>query len=163
MIELATRVLMDAGLARKRAITLVGVAGFLFGVPSALSLGFFQNQDWVWGVGLMVSGFFFAFAVMKYGVDRFRITLINQAGSDIVIGRWWNWAMRLVMVEAVVLTIWWLWQAVQGGDLRATLTLFSSFNVGTVLIQWGVVLVVLLALNRFLASRMSGPAGSSEG
>jgi NSS family neurotransmitter:Na+ symporter len=163
MIELATRVLMDAGLARKRAITLVGLAGFLFGVPSALSLGFFQNQDWVWGVGLMISGFFFAFAVMKYGVDRFRVTLINQAGSDIVIGRWWNWAMRLVMVEAVVLTIWWLWQAVQGEDLRATLTLFSSFNVGTVLIQWGVVLVVLLALNRFLASRMSGPAGSSEG
>ena len=162
MIELATRVLMDAGLQRGRAITLVGTAGFLFGVPSALSLPFFQNQDWVWGVGLMVSGFFFAFAVMKYGVDRFRLTLINQAGSDITIGRWWNWAMRLVMVEAVVLTVWWLWQAVQGGDLMATLTPFSSFNVGTVLIQWAVVLVVLLLLNRFLAARMSGP-GDVEG
>ena len=162
MIELATRVLMDAGLQRGRAITLVGAAGFLFGVPSALSLPFFQNQDWVWGVGLMVSGFFFAFAVMKYGVDRFRLTLINQAGSDITIGRWWNWAMRLVMVEAVVLTVWWLWQAVQGGDLMATLTPFSSFNVGTVLIQWAVVLVALLLLNRFLADKMSGP-GDVEG
>jgi NSS family neurotransmitter:Na+ symporter len=162
MIELATRVLMDAGLQRGRAITLVGMAGFLFGVPSALSLPFFQNQDWVWGVGLMVSGFFFAFAVMKYGVDRFRLTLINQAGSDITIGRWWNWAMRLVMVEAIVLTVWWLWQAVQGGDLMATLTPFSSFNVGTVLVQWAVVLVALLLLNRFLADRMSGP-GDAEG
>lgn len=162
MIELATRVLMDAGLIRKRAIMLVGIAGFLFGVPSALSLPFFQNQDWVWGVGLMVSGFFFAFGVMKYGVDRFRVTLINQPGSDIVIGRWWNWAMRFVLVESVVLTVWWLWQAVQGGDLRATLTLFSSFNVGTVLIQWAVVLVILLALNRFLATRMSGPTDATE-
>jgi len=156
MIELATRVLMDAGWKRGRAISVVGGAGFLFGVPSALSLPFFQNQDWVWGVGLMVSGFFFAFAVMKYGVDRFRVDLVNQAGSDISIGRWWNWAMRLVMVEAAVLTVWWLWQAVQGGDLKATLTPFSSFNVGTVLVQWGVVLVALLTLNRFLAARMSG-------
>ena len=156
MIELATRVLMDAGLNRKRAITLVGAAGFLFGLPSALSIPFFQNQDWVWGVGLMVSGFFFAFAVMKYGVDRFRTNLINQAGSDITIGRWWNWAMRLVIVESVVLTVWWLWQAVQGGDLAATLTPFSSFNVGTVLVQWAVVLAVLIWLNRFMADRMSG-------
>jgi len=142
MIELATRVLMDAG--------------------SALSMPFFQNQDWVWGVGLMVSGFFFAFGVMKYGVDRFRVTLINQPGSDIVIGRWWNWAMRFVLVESVVLTVWWLWQAVQSGDLGATLTLFSSFNVGTVLIQWGVVLVILLGINRFLATRMSGQTDTTE-
>jgi NSS family neurotransmitter:Na+ symporter len=156
MIELATRVLMDGGLTRKRAITLVGAAGFLFGLPSALSIPFFQNQDWVWGVGLMMSGFFFAFAVMKYGVDQFRTKLINQPGSDITIGRWWNWAMRRVIVEAVVLTVWWLWQAVQGGDLAATLTPFSSFNVGTVLIQWAVVLAVLLGLNRFMAERMSG-------
>jgi NSS family neurotransmitter:Na+ symporter len=141
MIELATRVLMDGGLTRKRAITLIP---------------FFQNQDWVWGVGLMMSGFFFAFAVMKYGVDDFRTRLINQPGSDITIGRWWNWAIRLVIVEAVVLTVWWLWQAVQGGDLAATLTPFSSFNVGTVLIQWAIVLVVLLGLNRFMAERMSG-------
>ena len=55
-----------------------------------------------------------------------------------------------------------MWQAVQGEDLGATLTLFSSFNVGTVLIQWGVVLVGLLVLNRFLATRMSGQAASAE-
>jgi NSS family neurotransmitter:Na+ symporter len=162
MIELATRVLMDAGLSRGRAIPLVGGAGFLFGMPSALSLPFFQNQDWVWGVGLMLSGFFFAWCVVKYGVDRFRTTFINQPGSDIAIGPWWNWAMRLVLVEAVVLMAWWLKEAVQGGDLAATLTPFSSFNVGTVLVQWAVVLVVLVSLNRFLAARMSGDGEMPE-
>jgi NSS family neurotransmitter:Na+ symporter len=156
MIELATRVLMDAGLSRGRAIPLVGIAGFLFGLPSARSLPFFQNQDWVWGVGLMLSGFFFAWCVVKYGADRFRTAFINQPGSDITIGRWWNWAMRLVLLEAVVLLIWWLKEAVQGGDLAATLTPFSSFNVGTVLFQFAVVLVALVLLNRFIAARMSG-------
>ena len=156
MIELATRILIDAGLSRGRAIPLVGGVGFLLGVPSALSLPFFRNQDWVWGVGLILSGFFFAYGVLKYGVERFRTSLINQPGSDITIGRWWNWAMRFVLVEAVVLTAWWLWQAVQAEDLAATLTPFSSFNVGTVAVQWGIVLVALLSLNRFLSARMSG-------
>src|SRR5690606_22512880 len=97
MIELASRILIDLGLDRTRAITLVGAAGLLFGIPSALKIGFFQNQDWVWGVGLMMSGFFFAFAVLRYGVSRWRETFINQ-DADLRIGAWWDWAIRLVVV-----------------------------------------------------------------
>jgi NSS family neurotransmitter:Na+ symporter len=151
MIELAARVLIDLGLPRSRAIAIVGAAGFLFGVPSALKLGIFQNQDWVWGVGLMVSGFFFAFAVLRYGVTRWRETFINHEGSDIRVGAWWDWAMRLVAVEAVVLAGWWLWSA-RGAGFAATWTLFSAYNIGSVVIQFAAVLVALLALNRWLAS-----------
>ena len=39
---------------------------------AALSLDFLHNQDWVWGVGLMVSGFFFALAARKFGVEKLR-------------------------------------------------------------------------------------------
>jgi NSS family neurotransmitter:Na+ symporter len=154
MIEMASRVLMDLGLERGRALTLVGGAGLLFGIPSALRLGFFQNQDWVWGVALMLSGFFFAFAVLRYGVTKWRETFINQEGSDIRIGAWWDWAMRLVAVEAVVLAGWWLWSA-RGADFRATWTLFSPYNVGSVVIQFAIVVVVLLLLNRRLAAAVS--------
>jgi NSS family neurotransmitter:Na+ symporter len=150
MIELGSRVLMDMGLARGRAITIVGSAGLLFGIPSALKIGIFQNQDWVWGVALMLSGFFFAFAVLRYGVTRWRETFINHEGSDMHIGPWWDWAIRLVAVEAVVLAVWWLWGA-QGDDLSATWTLFSPYNVGSVLIQFAVVLVVLVGANKWLA------------
>jgi len=151
MIELASRALIDLGVPRSRAIGIVGVAGFLFGIPSALKLGIFQNQDWVWGVGLMVSGFFFAFAVLRYGVTRWRETFINHEDSDIRVGAWWDWAMRLVAVQAVVLAAWWLWSA-RGADFVATWTLFSAYNIGSVLIQFGIVVVVLLALNKWLAS-----------
>ncbi|MEJ2539208.1 MAG: sodium-dependent transporter [Gemmatimonadota bacterium] len=146
MVELASRILMDLGLARGMSIAAVGVACLVLGSPSALSMGVFGNQDWVWGVGLMLSGAFFAFAVLRYGVTEWRETFINHPYSDVRIGAWWDWAIRLVMVEAVVLMGWWLWGA-QGADWRATWTLFSPYNVGTVLIQWGVVLVVLVALN----------------
>jgi SNF family Na+-dependent transporter len=154
MIELATRVLIDAGMPRPRAITLVGGLGFLLGVPSALSMAFFDNQDWVWGVGLMLSGFFFAFAIARYGARRFRERFINHADSDIRIGAWWDFAVYLVIVQAVVLMGWWLYQAVTFDDLAGTFTPFSAFNVGTVLVQWGVAILAFVFLNTWLAGRV---------
>ena len=153
MIELASRVLMDLGMTRQSAIGVVGVAGVLFGIPSALKLEIFQNQDWVWGVALMVCGFFFAFAVLRYGVTRWRETFINQEGSDVHIGAWWDWAIRLVAVEAVVLLVWFLWSA-RSDDLRETWTLFSPYNVGSVLIQLGIAALVLFLANNWLAARV---------
>ena len=153
MIELATRVLIDGGMERGRAILLVGGIGFLLGIPSALSMAFFDNQDWVWGVGLMLSGLFFAFATIRYGVSRFREQFINTADADIRIGRWWDIAMYLVLVQACVLMVWWLWQAIDPADLGATFTLFSPFNVGTVLIQWGIALAAFLLLNNWLGRK----------
>ncbi|MGI9181634.1 MAG: sodium-dependent transporter [Longimicrobiaceae bacterium] len=153
MIELATRILVDGGMARSRAISLVGTAGFLLGVPSALSMAVFDNQDWVWGVGLMLSGFFFAFAVVRYGVSRFREQFVNTPDSDLHVGAWWDVAIYLVLVQAVVLMLWWLYQAVDFADLGASLTLLSAFNVGTVLIQWGVALGAFLLLNNWLVRK----------
>ena len=150
MIELASRALMDLGLPRSKAIAAVGVAGVLLGIPSAMKLEFFQNQDWVWGVGLMFSGFFFAVAVLKYGVTKWRKTFINQEGSDIHIGAWWDWAIRLVAVEAVVLAGWWLWSA-RGEGFSATWTLFSSYNIGSVVIQSVIALAVFIMANKWLA------------
>ncbi|HEV2130705.1 MAG TPA: hypothetical protein VGR27_06360, partial [Longimicrobiaceae bacterium] len=149
----ATRILVDGGMARSRAISLVGTAGFLLGIPSALSMAVFDNQDWVWGVGLMLSGFFFAFAVVRYGVTRFREQFVNSPDSDIRIGAWWDVAIYLVLVQAVVLMVWWLYQAVDFADLGASLTLLSAFNVGTVLIQWGVALGAFLLLNNWLVRK----------
>jgi SNF family Na+-dependent transporter len=153
MIELATRVLVDGGMVRQRAVVTVGIAGFLLGIPSALSMSFFDNQDFVWGVGLMFSGFLFAFAVVRFGVTQFRERFINQEGSDIRVGRWWDLVIYLVLVEAVVLMGWWLYQATNFQDLGATFTPFSSFNVGTLLFQWGIALVAFLLLNGWLARK----------
>ena len=148
MVELATRVLSDAGVERPRAVRLVGVLGFILGVPSALSLAVLHNQDWVWGVGLMVSGLFFAIAVIKYGVRRFREEQLNHEDSDIRIGRWWDVVIGvLVPLQAVVLIGWWLWQVWGPGALDP----FGVENVGTVLFQWGAILIVLLIANRYLA------------
>jgi len=152
MIELASRNLQDMGMTRGRSIGIVGVAGVLCGVPSALNMAVFQNQDFVWGVGLMLSGFFFAVAVLRYGVTDWRNTFINTGHSDIHIGGWWDWAIRLVVVEAVVLIVWWFIQ-VAGEGWAANLTLFSTANIGTTLIQWAAILSILLLANRYVIGR----------
>jgi NSS family neurotransmitter:Na+ symporter len=159
MIELASRVVMDLGLPRGKAIAVVGIAGLLCGVPSALNLSFFRNQDFVWGVGLMLSGFFFAFAVLRYGVSEWRETFINTGHSDVRIGAWWDWAIRLVVVEAVVLIVWWFLQ-VRGESFADTWSLFREFNIGTTLIQWAAVLAALLLANRWLVARTVGHAAA---
>ena len=69
MIELATRVLMDGGMARAAAVRLVAGAAVVCGIPSAVSLAVFENQDWVWGLALMISGLFVSMAVIRYRTD----------------------------------------------------------------------------------------------
>jgi neurotransmitter:Na+ symporter, NSS family len=153
MLELATRVLIDFGLRRRRALLLVGGGGFALGVPSALSMEVFRNQDWVWSLGLMLSGLFFALAALSYGLERLRREVVNGPGVDLPVGRWWVWVVGvLVPLEALVLLAWWLGQAAQG-DLAEVLAPWSTFNVGTVLVQWGIALAVLLAANRWLGNR----------
>ncbi len=153
MIELGSRVLRDMGMARERAVWTVSVVGFALGFPSALSLQVLHNQDWVWGVALMVSGLFFAIGVVISGVRRFREEQLNHPGSDIRIGRWWDVVIGVIVpLEALVLLVWWLWQA-RGWDPEGWLDPFGVENVGTILLQWGVVLLILILANRWLAAR----------
>jgi NSS family neurotransmitter:Na+ symporter len=113
----------------------------------------FRNQDWVWSLGLMLSGLFFAIAALRYGVERLRREVVNGPGVDLPVGRWWVWVVGvLVPLEALVLLAWWLGQAAQG-DLAQVLAPWSTFNVGTVLVQWGIAIAVLLLANRWLAAR----------
>jgi NSS family neurotransmitter:Na+ symporter len=156
MVELATRVLVDKGMARRRAITWVAIAGFVLGVPSALSLAVFENQDNVWGVGLLISGLFFGLAVLRYGVDDFRERFVNSAGSDMRIGRVWNVAIWVVTAEALILLVWWLSQTISEQGLAASIDPFARWSLGTVLLQFAVVLVLCIAFNRRLA-RLAHP------
>jgi len=144
MIELTTRIFMDMGLARKKAIVIVGVVAFVLGVPSALSMGFFENQDWVWGVGLLVSGFFIALAAITYGVRRFRADFINLEGNDINLGRIFDLFVFLIPVQFILLIWWWFSQAGGWTDI------FSSFSVGTCLFQWGLAIVLFIIINKWL-------------
>jgi neurotransmitter:Na+ symporter, NSS family len=156
MIELATRVLRDLGMPRSRAIVLVGGVGLLMGIPSAINNSVFGNQDFVWGVGLMVSGLLFASAVLRYGVTRFRQTFINTDHSDIHIGAWWDWAIRLVVVQALVLIVWWFWQV-------RTEDAWGAYGWANMLVQWVIAIIFFLAFNGWMVRRTESAAATETG
>ncbi len=153
MVELSTRTLIDFGIKRKRAIVLVSVFGFLLGLPSALNVNFLINQDWVWGVGLILSGAFISFSIIKYGIDKFRIEIINGYGSDVKIGKWYNYVIGLLIpIQVFVLIVWWLVSSI-GWDPQWW-NPFHTENFGTVIFQWIIVLTLFVLVNKFLVKRV---------
>ena len=157
MIKLSTRILIDFGIGQRQALIGICLAGFALGIPSAINLDFFANQDFVWGVALMISGAFIAFAVIRHGAARFREENIDHQPDDWNAGRLWDIAMRYVIPALAVLLLgWWLYQA---GSVYAPdrwFDPFDPFSIMTCLAQWGVALAVFIALNRWMARRTLG-------
>jgi NSS family neurotransmitter:Na+ symporter len=163
MVELAVRVLMDAGLSRRRALLAVACAGFALGMPSALSMDVFVNQDWVWGVGLLLSGLLFALVARRYGVEKLRTEVVNGEGCELPWGRWWTFVIAvLVPVEAVTLLVWWLWRARQS-DPEGWLNPLRPATAGTLLLQWAVVLACIGLHALWRRRRASAAVGSAVG
>lgn len=109
--EVIVRNLINAGFDRKKATIIVCLGVFILGIPSAYSVDILNNQDWVWGIGLLVSGLLFALAVYKYGVDRFRTEIINKS-SDIHVGKWYNYCIIMFPMMLAIVVGWWLWQSI---------------------------------------------------
>jgi NSS family neurotransmitter:Na+ symporter len=150
MIELAARTLVDTGMERGRAIAIVFAVGFALGVPSALSLDLLGNQDFVWGVGLMVSGLLVALVTAAAGTRRFRDEFAANP-DDWDPGAPWEFAIRRVVpVLAVALLVWWLWLSATEYAPDSWWNPFEPFSVMTCLAQWGVAVAFLLALRHRL-------------
>ncbi|MDP3921110.1 MAG: sodium-dependent transporter [Candidatus Omnitrophota bacterium] len=152
MFELGVCFFMDLGLTRKRAITCVAILSLLIGTPSALRQSFFDNQDWVWGIGLLLSGFFFAVLMRHVGMERIcRDLLPLRPGFERGIFRvlvFW-----VIPLEFFVLIAWWFYQSVTWDPDRWWHP-FAGLTIGACLFQWGILIVVLLFLNKRLSSRL---------
>ncbi len=149
LIELTTRTFIDFGFNRKKAVLIVTVSGFLLGVPSALNMDFFTNQDWVWGLGLLLSGAFISFSIIRYGVDKFRTEIVNGPGSDIKIGKWYNVIIAyLIPLQVTVLIVWWLIESANWDP--EWWNPFHAANVGTSVLQWAIALAVFIFFNKSL-------------
>jgi len=154
MLELVTRIFMDTGMVRKKAVLYVGLIGFVMGLPSAISLGFFNNQDWVWGLGLLLSGAFFTYTVILFGPKKFRKEVISMPKEGIKVGRWFEVVVWVFLpLQFLATIIWWFWQS-YSADPQNWLKINSPSSVGTVIFQWGVAIILFILLNKLIAKRL---------
>jgi len=153
MIEMAARSLIDGGMTRGGAIICVGTAGFILGLPSAISMAVFDNQDWVWGLGLMVSGLIFSQGVRLYGAGRFRREVLGGETSTIKIGPVFDLCVKyLIPVEFAVLMGWWFYQSIAANP-SDWWSPFGRFSVGTCIFQFVLALLLFRILNRWIAAK----------
>ena len=149
MIELAVKVFVDTGISRKQATIWICGIGFAFGIPSALNLTFFANQDFVWGVGLMVSGAFISYAVISFGVKDFRLKVINIRESDTKLAGWWDIILKYIIpVEVITLLLWWLYLSATEYAPDSWYNPLSPFSISTVILQWFVALGIVWFFNK---------------
>ncbi|RMG20901.1 MAG: sodium-dependent transporter [Bacteroidetes bacterium] len=159
MVEVAARTLEDAGMRRTRAINLIGILAFVMGAPSALWMDVLNNQDWVWGVGLMVSGLFFTLSIVPYGIKKFRQEQLNHPDSNIKIGPWWDLIIRvLAPLQMIFLIGWFIYQSIVSDPTGwwKPIDPDNIYNAGTFLFQFAVVLAILIAANGWIVKKMSG-------
>jgi len=150
MIELVTRVMVDYGFERERAALLAGGGGFFGGLPAALNIDFLNNQDWVWGLGLLLNGFLFALVVWKFGSTRFRREVMHIPLSGGKTGTCFDYLFFVVIpIEFLFMMGWWFWKSIAVYDPRGWWNPFHISSLGTCLFQWGVVLIILFGINRY--------------
>jgi NSS family neurotransmitter:Na+ symporter len=142
--------LMDTGVGRKKSVVIVTVAVFLIGLPSAIRLDFLNNQDWVWGIGLMLVGALISWAIIKRGPEKIRNAVVNtERKNNIWIGKWWNVLVYIFPVMFAVLFVWWFKMGIDSypGDWWNPLEVYSA---GTMIVQWGIAIAVAILIGGIL-------------
>lgn len=149
MFELTTRVLVDKGIKRKKALWIVVGTAYVLGIPSAMSLDILANQDFVWGLGLIISGIFIALHALKYGLDKFKTRDLLSA-NDWKLGKWWNYLLRnFIPVGGVILLLWWMYLSATQFAPENWYNPLNPFSVMTCVLQWGVVTSLFVFYNRW--------------
>lgn len=148
MLEVGVVNLMDMGVSRKIASLGVILFGFVGGIPSATSMLFFNNQDTVTGYALWISGMFFVYALIKYGVERARQEDINTPWTDFNFGKWFN----LALYAAPVFSAWLLFDTFKAllSQENRWQVFGTDWSFATITLQFAVYLAIgLLTMNFF--------------
>ena len=147
MLELAVKILMDYKIGRKKSVIGVGILTILLGLPSAYSLKFFNNQDWVWGVGLLLSGFFFIFYVLKIKIKIFIKRYLENEKTFLLKYIWITKLLIFAMIlEFIFMFIWWFLQSVSWYP-ETWWDPFGQVTIGTCIFQWIIVILIGVLFN----------------
>ena len=150
MIELLISNIIDLGITRQQASVYALVMFIIFGFPSAYSLDIFSNQDWVWGVGLLVSGLFIIFVSIKHGLMDMKINMIDLDSDFKLSNRYYQVCMIVNLPLAVFLVYWWMSQgysAYPWFDAEGNWNAIDVYSNASIITQWGLVLILGIAIN----------------
>ena len=155
MVEMTTRIIQDAGIGRKKAVVSAGLVLLVLGLPSALDIDFLNNQDWVYGVGVLISGLLLAVAALKIGLGRIWNENIGPC-SDLNIPYVFK---NIYLVPFMFVAVMGMWsystiQANPGECMRWLPISKYTYSFGTLVYQWAIMFAFALLTNNFVARIM---------
>lgn len=153
MLELFKSNLVNAGVGQRMMLGLMFLVFVVFGFPSAYSLDYFSNQDWVWGLGLVISGIFIAIGTIMYGPVRFKNELIDKDSDFIISNNYFKYCIYGCLAMGLVLIYWWMSQGYSSHpwfDEKGAWNWIDVYSNATIVTQWGAVILLGLLINKYL-------------
>ena len=95
-----------------------------------------------------------AILAWKYGVEKLRTQEVNAKGADVHLPKaYYTGCMYLIPVLVVIMVVYWLLQTKEWFPDTWLNPFIIQDNTGTVLLQFGVVILVGLALSKFFNTK----------
>ncbi len=152
MIELFLQNVADLHFSKKKTLVIVISCFMIFGFPSAWSLDYFSNQDWVWGVGLILTGLFILIAVAMNNPLKFKESLIDMESGMKISSKFFTFAIFANIAIGFFLIYWWLSQDYSSKWFNedGQWDVFGVYSNASTITQWGIAISVGLIFNGFL-------------
>ena len=155
MVELGCRNLMDMGFTRKQGTFYTAIFFLIVGGFSAADNRIFENQDFTWGVGLLMVGLCYSIAAMRYGVDKLWEEDIKPC-SDIQVK--WMWSC-IRFFPILFLGVWGFWVAEAASWYPGEWYKFWPitkyvYTPGAMVVEWGLLFLILYILNGAMSKRL---------
>lgn len=155
MLELGCRNLMDMGFSRAKGTLWTTVFFLVTGSFSAIDNRVFENQDMVWGVGLLVVGLCYCIAAMKIGVEKLWKEDISPC-SDIHVK--WMWSLIRFFPAIFAFTFgWWMWDAASwypGEWYKFWPITTYIYTPGVMIVEWALLFLVLYLFNNTMSKKL---------
>ena len=134
MFEMDISILRDMGITRKKAAILVTGVTMVLAAPSAVFPWFFNNQDWTWGIALLISGMMLALLVIRTGPSQFVSRFLPDLSPS---SKYLVRGSITVMVPAIFLTLvtWYLVTAALDTKTHPW-SLHNPYSITWTLLEW---------------------------
>lgn len=140
----------DAKVGKKKTTLIMLVLTVAIGIPSAWNINFFNNQDFVVGMGMVIGAVFSCYAIYRFGAEKLRTKLLNHPNTGLKVGKRFNLAVSIIIpVLSVIMFIWWCILSV--GWNPDWWNPFGIYSLGTLVLQLGGMGLVFFLLNNKIA------------
>ncbi len=153
MFLLTAQTIEELNISKKISFIITAIISFLLGIPSALKPSFFNNQDTVWGIGLIINGLIIALSVIKYGLIKFKKKVINNVSNDIHLNKNFDFLIKIVIpIEGISLVCWYFYQSFISNP-KSWFYPFSLTSLANLILQWSIPLIIFISFNKWLIKR----------